>query len=219
MVHPVAKAESAARRVETRQVAFPEGAPGGTRGLILKAALQLFAERGYSGTSVRDIAAVADLQATTMYLHYPSKEHVLAELCRIAHQAHLQAIRNALLACSPDPRAQLSAFIHAHVLFHASFPMLAVVGNTELHMLSRELGAATMEIRKQSMDLLFSVLQRGADAGTFEIPNIWLAAAMVGSPGLRVAHWYTADSEFSAEQVAEGFADYALRMLRPQPRK
>jgi len=47
---------------------------------ILDAALQLFARRGFSETTVGDIAAEAGMATGTVYLYFPSKEHVLLGL-------------------------------------------------------------------------------------------------------------------------------------------
>src|SRR5262245_18719195 len=122
------------RLAATKTVPLPEAVPSDSRRVILDAALRLFAERGYSGASMRDIAAISHIQAPSLYSHYPSKEHLLAELARMAHEEHLRRVRAALLASQPDPRDQVAAFVRAHVGFHTDYPMLAVVANSEMHM-------------------------------------------------------------------------------------
>ena len=47
-----------------------------TRDRILDAAERLFAERGYSGTAVRDIAAAVGLNAASLYNHFAGKEEL-----------------------------------------------------------------------------------------------------------------------------------------------
>src|SRR5438105_3186933 len=107
---------SASRRLAATATApLPEAVASGSRRLILETALRLFAERGYSGTSIRDIAAACGVQGPTIYSHYPSKEHVLAEIVRIAHDEHLRRVRAALLESQPDPREQVRAYMGAHV--------------------------------------------------------------------------------------------------------
>ena len=205
---------SASRRLAARVTApLPEAVPSGSRRLILETALRLFAERGYSGTSIRDIAAACGLQGPTIYSHYPSKEHVLAELVRIAHEEHLRRLRAALLESQPDPREQMQAWVRAHVRFHTDFPMLAVVGNTELHMLSPALGDPIFQVRKQGEEILMHIAQRGIDRGLFKVPHAWLAVAAIGGMGLRVAFWFSADAGIAAETVADSYAEFALRIL------
>jgi AcrR family transcriptional regulator len=205
---------AASRRLAaTASAPLPEAVPSGSRRLILETALRLFAERGYSGTSIRDIAAACGLQGPTIYSHYPSKEHVLAELVRIAHDEHLRRVRAALLESQPDPREQIRAYVRGHVSFHTGFPMLAVVGNTELHMLSPELGDPIFQVRKQSEQTLMEIAQRGIDRGAFKVPHPWLAVAAIGGMGLRVAFWFAPDGAIAAELVADAYAEFALRIL------
>lgn len=180
---------------------------------LLGAALKLFAEHGYAGASMRDIAAVAGVKAATIYAHYPSKEHLLAELCRIGHEEQYRTVRSAVLAGGGDPRDQMVAYVRAHVAFHTTYPMLAVVSNAELHALSDELGAATFALRRESENLIQDIIQRGLDQRVFDVPDLWLAVAAIGGMGLRVAYWFSPDYKLSAGQVADGYAEFALRLL------
>lgn len=51
-----------------------------TRGRILKAALRLFARRGYDGTTTRDLAEAADVAEGTLFRHFPNKKAILIEV-------------------------------------------------------------------------------------------------------------------------------------------
>ena len=201
------------RLAATATAPLPDAVPSGARRLILETALCLFAERGFSGTSIRDIATACDLQGPTIYSHYASKAHVLAEIVRIAHEEHLRRVRAALLESQPDPRDQLAAYVRAHVRMHADFPMVCVVGNSELHMLSPELGAPIHQVRKQSEQVLMDIAQRGIDRGLFKVPHPWLAVAAIGGMGLRVAFWFSPEAGIAAGVVADSYAEFALRIM------
>ena len=51
-----------------------------TKERILDAALTLFAENGYDGTSVEQIARIVGIKAPSLYKHYKGKEDILNEL-------------------------------------------------------------------------------------------------------------------------------------------
>ncbi len=176
-------------------------------------ALKLFAERGYAGTSIRDVAAAAGVKPATIYVHYSSKEHILAELCRIGHEEQYRRVRTAVLASGANPRDQIVAYVRAHVEFHTAFPMLAVVSNAELHVLGEELGSATFLLRHQSEGLLTDIIKLGIDQEIFHVPDVWLATAAIGGMGLRVAYWFAPDYHVTAQQVADAYAEFALRIL------
>ncbi len=51
-----------------------------TRERLFRAALKIFAERGYQQTTVEDITEAADVGKGTFFNYFPTKEHVLATL-------------------------------------------------------------------------------------------------------------------------------------------
>ncbi len=201
------------RLAATQAAALPASASEGPRGVVLDAALHLFAERGYAGASIRDIATASGLQPATIYSHFPSKEHVLAELVRIGHEEHYRRISTALLDSQPDPRRQVVAFVRAHVRMHAELPMLALISNSELHFLTQDTGARAFQLRLQSEDTLESLIQRGIDQGLFKVRNRWLAMAAIGGMGLRVAFWFSPESGIDVGELVESYVEFALRLL------
>jgi AcrR family transcriptional regulator len=56
----------------------------GRRGEVLDAALCVFAERGYSGGTMREIATRLGVTEPALYRHYPSKEALFADLVALA---------------------------------------------------------------------------------------------------------------------------------------
>lgn len=202
------------RRIAAKAAAaLPASASEGARGAVLDAALHLFAERGYAGASIRDIATASGIQPATIYSHFPSKEHVLAELARIGHDEHLGRLRAALLEVQPEPTAQIRALMCAHVVTHCAYPLLAVVANAELHALSAEHAAPALALRRQAETLVAEVILRGIRLGVFKVPDPLLALAAIGAMGLRVANWYTPDCGKSVDEIADTYGEFALRIL------
>lgn len=69
-----------------------------TRERLLRAAADVFAERGYDGTRVADIAAAAGVSNGALYAHFGSK----GELLVAALRAHGRRLLADLLAADPD---------------------------------------------------------------------------------------------------------------------
>ena len=70
---------------------------GDTRERILQTALALFAERGYAGTSMSDIAGALGLSKAALYRHYESKQAIFDSIvarmeARDREQAHRSGV-------------------------------------------------------------------------------------------------------------------------------
>ncbi len=203
------------RRLTAVRPELPTGVtPPGSRGRILRASLGLFAEYGFHGTSLRDVAKRADVHSATLLSHYPSKEDLLAELVSLGHVGHFNALQHALAGAGPTATEQLTALMRANVYSHTDFPLLAVVANNELHALSPLKAAPALTLREQGRQLLYGVLRHGVQTGEFQAVDEILAGTAMASMGLRVASWFGPDQAYTREQVAETFCEFALRMVR-----
>jgi len=69
-----------------------------TRERLLRAAAEVFAERGYDGTRVADIAAAAGVSNGALYAHFSSKADLLVDALR----THGRRLLADLFAADPD---------------------------------------------------------------------------------------------------------------------
>jgi AcrR family transcriptional regulator len=193
---------------------LPSGSDvAGSRRRVLEAALALFAERGYAGASIRDIADGAGIRSASLYDLYPSKAHILAAVVTIGHETFLAALRAAVEAAGDDPAERVRALVRADVLSHATFPTLAIVTNTELGRLPDDLRREPQRLRDEAALLALDVAMDGAARGVFDIPHPGPTLAALGSMCLRVPHWFTPSSDYPASQLADDYAELALRVL------
>lgn len=72
-----------------------------TRERIFRAAMQLFAERGFLDTTVEDITEAADVGKGTFFNYFPSKEHVLGVLHEIQLSKVAEAREAAVAGAQP----------------------------------------------------------------------------------------------------------------------
>jgi AcrR family transcriptional regulator len=70
----------------------PEAEHSNTRQRILDAALDLFTEQGYDGTSLREIAAQLGVTKAALYYHFESKEDILRALHMRLHEVGRDAL-------------------------------------------------------------------------------------------------------------------------------
>jgi AcrR family transcriptional regulator len=83
-----------------------------TRDRIHAAALSLFRKKGFDATTMRDIAAAADVALGGAYHYFPSKEAIVLAYYERTH-AKSTAQAHAVFALSTDIRERLGAAFHA----------------------------------------------------------------------------------------------------------
>jgi AcrR family transcriptional regulator len=79
-----------------------------TRDALLRAALELFTERGYERTTVDDIAAAVDVSQRTFFRYFASKEEAAFFVGRLAESRFVEAVRE-----RPPEEAPLDALRRA----------------------------------------------------------------------------------------------------------
>lgn len=87
-----------------------------TRGRILAAALRLFSDRGYAGTSVQDIVSGAKVTKPALYYYFPSKADLYQALLDRAHDERFRLMQEAV-SRGGDLPGQLEELLNAHFEF------------------------------------------------------------------------------------------------------
>ncbi len=191
----------------------PRATANGTLRRLQEAALIGFCERGYHGLSTRDLAVATGVRASSVYAHVTAKEDLLYQLVTMGHEEHNELLRKALMGSGPDPRDQMRALVKAHVVMHATYPLLARVCNKELHALSAANAERVMRIRLDSEQMLLDVVKRGVETGAFHVADPWLAVAAIGAMGIRIAEWFEPGGPRSVEEVSDTYSEFALKLL------
>ena len=84
-----------------------------TRQNILKAAIALFAERGYEGTSIRAIVSKARVNQAAINYHFKGKEGLYFEVLKVAFEGYLRLDNFDLKRLKDMPREEaLRSFVH-----------------------------------------------------------------------------------------------------------
>ena len=107
----------AARRTATEKKAGAGGRTAETRirarneAKILRAAVGLFAAKGFDGTRIKDIAEESGLPKANVYYYFPTKERVYTALIEQVIEGWDQAFEH--IVPERDPRAAIEAYVRA----------------------------------------------------------------------------------------------------------
>ena len=187
------------------------------RQAIEDVASDLFRERGYAATSIRDIARALSVQGASLYAHVTSKEEVLwAIVDRAAARFESAADRAEIEAETRrpgDPAEAVVALVRAHVDVLTSDVDEAGVFVHEWRSLGDERRAAILARRDAYERRLRRHIENGIALGAFELTDPAIAAGAILSALNGVATWYDPNGRLPAARIADHLAELSLRML------
>jgi AcrR family transcriptional regulator len=178
---------------------------------ILEEAVKLFYERGFTGTTLDDIAAELGVTKPFIYTHFRGKVELLAALCKPTIELSLAAVTNA--AAMPGTATELLR--HAITGFTKVVlqrqPNIAIYFREEKNLSPGSL-AEINALRRQFDHVLSDLLIEGAQNGEFDIQDHSLAALAIGGMISWAYTWYRPEGRLTLEETATHMADLALRM-------
>jgi TetR/AcrR family transcriptional regulator, cholesterol catabolism regulator len=186
---------------------------------LITAATRVFAEKGYSATSLRDIATAAGIQRGSVYHHVASKEELLLQgLLPALEQATVEVesvVDDALGQPAPDFAQALRTAIatHLHCLYgNASLEGVKIYLAENLLASHSELTPAAKSrlrsLTSRHQENFTRLLQAGISAGAFR-PELdaKLEAYLVLGMCNWVSRWYRSDGPWSLDRISEAITD------------
>ncbi len=127
---------------------------------ILRAAAQLFAERGSRSVGVDDVGAAVGVTGPAIYRHFASKDAMLAEMLLRISERLLAGGTDRVAAAAPDPAVQLRALIDFQIDFALDNPALITVQDRDLAALSERDAGQVRRLQRRYVEVWVDVLAR-----------------------------------------------------------
>jgi AcrR family transcriptional regulator len=179
---------------------------------ILEEAVKLFYERGFTGTTLDDIAAELGVTKPFIYTHFRSKTDLLAALCKPTIEMSLEAVSGA--ANSPgSPTARLHCAIVDFTQVVLSRQANIAIYFREEKNLAPDALAEINALRKKFDRVLSNLLTEGVTAGEFDISDVNLAALAIGGMISWAYTWHRQEGRLALEDMCQRMADLALQMV------
>ena len=182
------------------------------RALIYDRAAELFAEQGFSRTSIAELAAHCRASKSWIYHYFPSKEAILYEILR-DHMALLLRTSEAEVAAQRAPAAQLRALLRSFMGIYVRAKAKHVVLLAELGSLPAAQQEEIRGLERRVVDLVAGVLARlnaplVAQRGALK-PIAMMLFGMINW----TYTWYRPEGPIKPEQLADMATDLFLNGL------
>ncbi|HRV59006.1 MAG: TetR family transcriptional regulator [Solirubrobacterales bacterium] len=188
-----------------------------TREAIEAAAVDLFAERGYHATSMREIASAAKVQPAAIYHWFDSKEKILTRL-QDDFMDRLEAAVEEAVAAEATPPGQLAAAVREHVVFHGLHAREAFVTDSEIRALSTRPRNRLIARRDAYQTMFRQMIEAGVKSGDFTISNPAVASYAILLECTGVALWYDPKGALALDEIAAIHVELVLGSLGAAPK-
>ncbi|MGQ4491135.1 TetR/AcrR family transcriptional regulator [Streptomyces sp. 372A] len=177
-----------------------------TRQKLYEAAVTLIAEKGFSATTVDEIADRAGVAKGTVYYNFKSKTELFEELLR--HGVGL--LTSSLRAAAEETGARggsrveaLDAMIRAGLVFIDRYPAFTQLYVAELWRTNRAWQSTLLVVRREAVAVVEGVIAEGVTRGELseEIDVPLTAAALVGMVLVAALDWQAFQPERSIDDV------------------
>jgi TetR/AcrR family transcriptional regulator, cholesterol catabolism regulator len=181
-----------------------------SRDQIFSATIRLFSERGYSSTSMRDIANEVGLLPGSLYVHISGKEQLLGDIVESGIDRFVEACGVALEA-ERAADARLRAAIRAHMRIIAEDAEHVRVSLHQWQYLTGERRDVVIEKRRRYQDIFKTIVDEGIRNGEFTGDlNAKIAVLSVIGTLNWTSEWFDASGPETADEVADEIADVLL---------
>ena len=185
---------------------------GLSRATVIEVACELFAERGYRGTAMKDIAEALSVRASSLYNHVTSKQDILFAIMDRAMDRAINAQEEALAGVQ-DVSDQLRAATESLVLDFLRNPAEVTVCNTEVRSLEPANRDAIVAKRDRYAGRVRAIIARGCQTGRFRTGSPQLAAFAVLEMGNGAKSWFRPTGRYPDTHVAREYGEFALRVV------
>lgn len=183
---------------------------------ILRAAGRIFAEKGFAGSSTREIAEAAGLRGPSLFHYFPTKEDILRTLADRALVRPMEVLDH-VSGSSARPAVKLYLVTRFQVEHFCSEPYDLTPVIRDAFSLPRDRFQTFYESADRYTGGIKAVVAEGIKLGEFVKEDPGLATLSILGSASWTLRWYRKDGRISASEVAQTFARLALRSLLRSP--
>lgn len=178
---------------------------------IISAAVTVFTQRGYAGSSTREIATECGLKQGHLYYYYPAKEEILYAIVTELHDSFLEGMDRWIENADDEPVNKMRAVLNGHVTllcekYHETF-----VSYENYRFL--EAGHRTIIVEKrQEYERRLNAMIDECGPRVLAIPGGVVTKAVLGVVNWPY-QWYSPKGSTSVNSLAQWLSDLGISTL------
>jgi TetR/AcrR family transcriptional regulator, fatty acid metabolism regulator protein len=192
-----------------------DSTPGPKRDAILRAAIDVFADRGFFSAQVADIARAAGVAAGTVYLYFKSKDDLLVSIFDRSMREGL-TLGRAAVADLDDPRERLRRLARGHLARLGGDRNLAIVFQVALRQSTKFMEQFSSTLLRDYLGLIRDAIADGQRAGIFrtDIKATVAAKIFFGALDEMATNWILSRRRYALETDADAVVELFVNGAR-----
>jgi TetR/AcrR family fatty acid metabolism transcriptional regulator len=181
---------------------------GDKRAAILRAAITVFADRGFFNAQVADVARAAGVAAGTVYLYFRSKDELLVSIFEMTMREAIDAGRAAVQGID-DPVERLRRIAHLHLERMGRDRDLAVVFQVELRQSTKFMEQFSATQVREYLGILRDIIADGQARGRLraDVHPTLAAKVLFGALDEMATNWILSRRRYSLVSDADAVLD------------
>ena len=181
---------------------------------ILRAAIEVFARRGYFGAQVADIARAAGVAAGTVYLYFKSKDDLLVSIFDKTMKEAREEGRAALQGVA-DPVERLRRIARLHLDRLGRDRDLAIVFQVELRQSTKFMERFSTSDLRDYLGIIRETIAKGQESGAFRkgISPTLAAKTFFGALDEMATNWILSKRRYALTADADAIVDLFVNGL------
>jgi TetR/AcrR family transcriptional regulator, cholesterol catabolism regulator len=192
---------------------MPDTKKKSKKALIQETAAQLFRDKGYSATSMRDLAEAVNLKASSLYNHISSKEEILKNICFENARRFISGMAQ-VEATDATASEKVRKLLQLHVRTAMEDATSVTAFNDEWRHLNEPFLTEFKALRRDYEQRFLQLLRQGIASGEFRQMEDQVALYTLFSSVRWLYDWFQPGHALSAEQVEAEVVAFVMQGLK-----
>ncbi|MCG8471345.1 MAG: TetR/AcrR family transcriptional regulator [Desulfobacterales bacterium] len=174
--------------------------------IIFREAARLFRTKGYSGSTLRELAKRAGVKGGSIYHHFNSKQEILFMIMEYTMTNLITKVSQEIEDVE-SPLEKLRNAIRVHVEYHTVDADETYVADAELRSLEVTNYKKIVKMRDHYEKLYKEMLEEGIAKGEIRLENVTIASRALLQMCTGISYWYNPEGPLTIKELADSYVD------------
>lgn len=192
------------------------GDPQSTKDKLVEVAIDLFATKGFFGSSIRDIAREMDMSIANIYHYFGSKEGLLLAILQHSAESLVTELRK-ISNSDMEPLAKFRLLLKSHLLMSCARSKESKIYFLDRELLTEEGQEINLGIQREVLGIYRRVLGDLSEMGLLRTRSVTITALNIFGVINWFLRWFRPEGAMSQEEAVDEILSFVMHgMLSPE---